>query len=207
MMAINSLNWEKKLRSLLHKFLSCKVLFSKTVQTKSVQINSVPATIYHWTSLVSLCVAPCFPTLDTVLEYILSVYLTVTAAVSRETLLFFCRPRPLFSGSVASCTRWQLPYSMFSNFLSMFSCFCAYKLSWLYPLAETVDLHVPKYRKHRWHARSMSEAVFYFAFSAQTCPHCMKTRFFLLFTIEIFWYLFSNLLFCTNTTRAICKPF
>lgn len=117
------------------------------------------------------------------------------------------RPRPLFSGSVASCTRWQLPYSMFSNFLSMFSCFCAYKLSWLYPLAETVDLHVPKYRKHRWHARSMSEAVFYFAFSAQTCPHCMKTRFFLLFTIEIFWYLFSNLLFCTNTTRAICKPF
>lgn len=88
-MAINSLNWERKPRSLLQKFLSCEVLFSKTVQTKSVQINSVPATIYHWTSLVSLCVAPCFPTLDTVLEYILSVYLTVTAAVNRETLLFF----------------------------------------------------------------------------------------------------------------------
>lgn len=117
------------------------------------------------------------------------------------------RPRPLFSGSVASCTRWQLPYSMFSNFLSMFSCFCAYKLSWLYPLAETVDLHVPKYRKHRWHARSMSEAVFYFAFSAQTCLHCMKTRFFQLFTIEIFWYLFQTSFFARIPHELYLNPF
>lgn len=89
----------------------------------------------------------------------------------------------------------------------MFSCFCAYKLSWLYPLAETVDLHVPKYRKHRWHARSMSEAVFYFAFSAQTCLHYMKTRFFQLFTIEIFWYLFQTSFFARIPHKLYLNPF
>lgn len=206
MMAINSLNWEKKHAVCCISFFLVKFCFQKPFKQHLFKlIRSRPPFISERPSslsallLVSLHLTQCWSTSCPCIWRLL--------CRKPWNIAVLLRPRPLFSGSVASCTRWQLPYSMFSNFLSMFSCFCAYKLSWLYPLAETVDLHVPKYRKHRWHARSMSEAVFYFAFSAQTCLHCMKTRFFQLFTIEIFWYLFQTSFFARIPHELYLNPF
>lgn len=161
MMAINSLNWEKKHPVCCISFFLVKFCFQKPFKQNLFKlIRSRPPFITERPSslsallLVSLHLTQCWSTSCP------CIWRLLCRKPWNIAVLF--RPRPLFSGSVASCTRWQLPYSMFSNFLSMFSCFSAYKLSWLYPLAETVDLHVPKYRKHRWHARSMSEAVFLF---------------------------------------------